>query len=122
MSIEAKFKKSNDKIADYEVSLDGLPSVSKGRGAYGRSQALSALDHFEQVKAQKSKYLKALETMERKAAEHGSLALQNDPKDGIYHSAVVDGELLYEGYDIDELNVRLTVDRAPSEDRQGPGF
>ncbi|QRM45772.1 hypothetical protein [Rhizobium sp. BG4] len=60
--------------------------------------------------------------MSKLARESGSIIFENDPIDGIHHEVVIDGNLVYEGYDIDELIVRLFRVPEPNGDRQGPGF
>lgn len=122
IAIEVKFKKSEDGIADYEVSFEGEAPVSKGRGADARSQAVSAFEHYRQVRHQREKYLKALDVIEKIAIAEGSLTAESDADGEVYHSVEIDGQRVYEGYDIDDLNIILSQDRKPSEGHRGPGF
>ncbi|MNV87961.1 hypothetical protein D3C71_1821240 [compost metagenome] len=122
VSIQARFKKIDEDIPEYEVVIDGHAAISKGTGAEGRTKAASAFEYFRQAKAAKEKFLRALEDLEDYASDSGSLTAQATVNADLYLSAIADGETVYEGYCVDELLVRLSPTREPNTGHRSPGF
>ncbi|MFS2151444.1 hypothetical protein [Rhizobium sp. Rhizsp42] len=122
MPIVGKFNKVDDKVAEYEVSIDGQSPVKTGKGEHGRSRASSAVAHYKDKKVSLEKFQKALEMMERMAEEDASFSVEIAPEAGPFFDVTIDGESFFTGYEIDKLIVALAPDQKPTVDPRGPGF
>lgn len=96
--------------------------MAKGRGASGRSLAYSALDHFRKLKAEKEKYAASLDAIAKRATETAVLTVEEAGNEELYLTAIIDGSIVYEGFDLDELLVRLTQTVGPNNNPREPAF
>lgn len=122
VSVTAFFKKSGDQVAEYEVSIDGGASQSTGPGAEGRSKALARLAYLSEIAANKEKYRQLLEDLEKRSEVDGTFDAAEDVDKEMYMTIIADGEIVYEGYDVDEAFAMLARNPMPSKGHRGPGI
>lgn len=121
MSVEIKFKKSQESVVEYLVSIDGFPAVSTGEGADGRAAAYGMLKFYGLAKEARKRWRGILDHLFSLAS--GDASLEFARKDaGVFISATVDGERLYCGTDAADLELTLSRTVKPSTDHPTLGY